>query len=140
VNKNTKWFRTNARKQFSYTNLAQVTLSAGHAIITKLIELTGGEEAKPQLPTKTDDGFEQPDHKKIASKKESPLLDISEMKELETEIGKLAVKLQICVRRSHEIVEEEIGKENITEGTRATLVKSFAATLFIEASRRGVGR
>ena len=29
----------------------------GHAIINKLIELTGGEEEKPQLPTKPDDGL-----------------------------------------------------------------------------------
>lgn len=128
------------KKQFSYTNLAQVTLLGGHAIITKLIELTGGEEPEPQLPTKPDDGFKKPDNKKMVKEKESSLLNISEMKELETKIGKLAMKLQICVRKSHEIVEDEIGKENITEGTRATLVKSFAATLFIEASRRGVGR
>jgi hypothetical protein len=34
-----------------------VSKEQGHAIINKLIELTGGEEEKPQLPTKPDDGL-----------------------------------------------------------------------------------
>ena len=40
------------KKLFGYSNLAKVSLDEGHAIINKLIELTGGEEATPQLPTK----------------------------------------------------------------------------------------
>jgi hypothetical protein len=45
------------KKLFAYTNLAKVTLDDGHKIIDKLIELTGGEVEKPQLPTTPDDGF-----------------------------------------------------------------------------------
>lgn len=45
------------RSIFQYTNLAKVSKEQGHAIIDKLIELTGGEEEKPQLPTKPDDGL-----------------------------------------------------------------------------------
>ncbi|RCV63318.1 hypothetical protein C5S53_14300 [Methanophagales archaeon] len=45
------------RSIFQYTNLAKVSKEQGHAIINKLIELTGGEEEKPQLPTKPDDGL-----------------------------------------------------------------------------------
>ena len=46
------------RNLFKYENLAKVSKEQGHAIINKLIELTGGEEEeKPQLPTKPDDGL-----------------------------------------------------------------------------------
>ena len=45
------------RSIFQYTNLAKVSKEKGHAIINKLIELTGGEEEKPQLPRKPDDGL-----------------------------------------------------------------------------------
>jgi hypothetical protein len=143
-----KEIQNKCKKLFSYTNLAKVSMDEGHQIINKLIELTGGEEEKPQLPAKPDDGFKATVkdnliHEKIAQKtkeikKEST--ERSETKELETELGKLAEMLQICVGFSRDIVEEEIGKENVTEGTQAMLVKSFAATLFIEASRRGLGR
>jgi len=36
------------KKALGYTNLARVTLEEGHAIINKLIELTGGEEEKEE--------------------------------------------------------------------------------------------
>ena len=42
------------KKQFGYTNLAKVTLEDGHAIINKLIELTGGEEEEEKEPGKDD--------------------------------------------------------------------------------------
>jgi hypothetical protein len=129
------------KKKFGYTNLAKVTLSEGHALIDKLIELTGGEEQQqgarvtddgaPHLPTKPDDGI--PKHQTAI-----PALPSTE--DLETEIGHLAHMLQICVHDSKEIFKLEFGKENITEGTRAMLVKSFAATIFIEAGKRGIGR
>jgi hypothetical protein len=50
-----KDIQTKCKHLFGYQNLAKVSLQDGHAIITKLIELTGGEEEKPQLPTKPDD-------------------------------------------------------------------------------------
>lgn len=131
------------KKLFAYTNLAKVSLEDGHAIIDKLIELTGGEE-KEQGAIVTDDLSE---HKEIktepdkAKKEEKGVQDESEkIEELETELGKLAEMLQICVGFSRDIVQEEIGKENISEGTQAMLVKSFAATLYIDASKRGLGR
>ena len=59
------------RKSFDYTNLAKVSMSKGHQIIDKLIQLTGGEEKQEtqqearvtdddtkHLPTKPDDGLE----------------------------------------------------------------------------------
>jgi hypothetical protein len=52
-----KEIQKKCKKLFAYTNLAKVTLEDGHAIINKLIELTGGEEEKPQLPRKPDDGL-----------------------------------------------------------------------------------
>lgn len=119
------------KKLFAYTNLAKVTLEDGHKIIDKLIELTGGEEehpSAPQLSTKPDAD--------ITPRQAAD----AEGDELLSEIGKLAEMLQICIGYSRDIVQEELGKENITEGTRAILVKSFTATLFIEASKRGLGR
>ncbi|RCV65285.1 hypothetical protein C5S53_04550 [Methanophagales archaeon] len=52
-----KDIQKNCRSLFKYENLAKVSKEKGHAIINKLIELTGGEEEKPQLPTKPDDGL-----------------------------------------------------------------------------------
>jgi hypothetical protein len=133
-----KEIQKKCKKLLEYENLAKVTLEEGHAIIDKLVELTGGEEESgarvtdddlsPQLPTNPDDGITP----RQAAEAEGD--------ELLSEIGKLAEMLQICVGYSSDIVREEIGKENVTEGTRAMLVKSFTATLFIEASRRGLGR
>jgi hypothetical protein len=47
------------RSVFKYTNLAKVSREKGHAIIDKLVELTGGEEEKQeQGATVKDDGTE----------------------------------------------------------------------------------
>lgn len=130
-----KEIQKKCKKLFAYTNLAKVTMVDGHAIIDKLIELIDGEEetASPapstqQLPTKPHDDIST---REIAE---------ADGDELLSEIGKLAEMLQICAGYSADIVREEIGKENVSEGTRAMLVKSFTATLFIEASKRGLGR
>ncbi|MEA1957569.1 MAG: hypothetical protein U9N01_04360 [Euryarchaeota archaeon] len=130
-----KEIQKKCKKSLGYENLAKVSMEEGHRIIDKLVELTGGEETnglsapqKPQLPTKPDNGFTP---RQAAE---------SEGDELLSEIGKLAEMLQICVGYSRDIVKEEIGKENVSEGTQAMLTKSFAATLFIEASRRGLGK
>ena len=112
------------RSIFKYDNLAKVSKEQGHAIINKLIELTGGKE---EDQTKT-------------AKQETTKNEKGEAGELEAEIGNLAAALQICVGNSREIVSEELAKENITEGTKAILIKSFAATLFIEAMKRGLAR
>ena len=137
-----KEIQKKCKKLLGYENLAKVTLEEGHAIIDKLVELTGGEEeepAAPQLPTKPDDGMPKRQIRKEPAKKEEK--DESEkIEELEAELGKLAEMLQICVGFSRDIVQEEIGKENISEGTQAILIKSFAATLYIDASKRGLGR
>lgn len=53
--KDYKDIQKKCRSLFKYENLAKVSKEQGHAIINKLIELTGGEEEKPQLPTKPDD-------------------------------------------------------------------------------------
>lgn len=149
-----KEIQQKCKKLFAYTNLAKVTLENGHSIIDKLVELTGGEEEvsqhkdeqevleESQLPTTPDDGIPKREIKKEPAKKEKKVIqDESEkIEELEAEIGKLAEMLHICVGYSRDIVQEEIGKNNITEGTQAMLVKSFTATLFIEASKRGLGR
>jgi hypothetical protein len=50
-----KEIQNKCKKLFAYTNLAKVSMDDGHKIINKLIELTGGEEEKPQLPTKPEE-------------------------------------------------------------------------------------
>ena len=40
------------KKKFAYSNLAKMPAMEGHAMITKLIELTGGEEEKKKAETK----------------------------------------------------------------------------------------
>lgn len=134
-----KEIQKKCKKSLGYENLAKVTMEEGHAIIDKLTELTGGEEqpqrgarvtddGTPHLPTKPDDGI--PKHQTA----------IPAIEDWEKEIGHLSLMLQICVHDSKEIFKLEFGEENITEGTRAMLVKSFAATIFIEAGKRGIGR
>jgi hypothetical protein len=126
---------------FNYSNLAKVSIDQGHQIINKLNELTGREKEKPQLPAKPDEGHKATvkdnlTHEKIVQESAERV----ETKELETELRKLAGMLEICVGFSRDIVQTTVGRDNVTEGTQAMLVKSFAATLFIEASRRGLGR
>jgi hypothetical protein len=50
-----KEIQKKCKKLLGYENLAKVTLENGHAIIDKLIELTGGEE-EVQSPTPQHDG------------------------------------------------------------------------------------
>ena len=46
------------RKKFVYENLAKMPITEGHAMITKLTELTGGEEEESTGATVIDDGTE----------------------------------------------------------------------------------
>lgn len=139
-----KEIQKKCKKLFAYTNLAKVSLVEGHAIIDKLTELTGGEEQPQQGARVTDDGTShqptKPDDNPTTKKDEIIQDESRKIEGLESEIRDLAEILQICVGYARDIVIAEMGKENITEGTRATLVKSFAATLFIDASKRGIGR
>jgi hypothetical protein len=123
------------KKKFGYTNLAKITLAEGHALIDKLIELTGGEEEGGARVT-DDDPHHNTTKQEASSVNQHPGPDA----ELETDIGNLAKIMRFCVRESKVIVRAEFGKENLTEGTRATLIKSYAATMFIEAGKRGFGR
>ncbi len=122
------------KKYLNYENLAKVSMSQGHAIIDKLVELTGGEEEGGARVT--DDDPQHNTTKQEAGSVSLPRADL----ELEADIGELAKTMLFCVRESKIIVRDEFGKENLTEGTRATLIKSYAATMFIEAGKRGLGR
>jgi hypothetical protein len=141
-----KEIQKKCKKLFGYVNLAKVTLEEGHKIIDKLIELTGGEEeesAKPDtggISAAEVAALQAKEKERGKEKAVTTSSDRHKTGELERELGKLAEMLQICVGFSRDIVQGEIGKDNVTEGTQAMLVKSFAATLFIEASRRGLGR
>ena len=66
---------------FKYTNLAKVSKVQGHAIINKLLELTGGEQEEKQeqgatvkddgtehLPTEPDDGIKNKEEKTVQEK------------------------------------------------------------------------
>jgi hypothetical protein len=52
--------RSKCKKMFGYMNLAKLSLEDGHAMISKLIEVTGGEE-ETQLPTNPDEGLKNND-------------------------------------------------------------------------------
>ena len=130
-----KEIQKKCKKLLNYENLAKVSREQGHAIIDKLVELTGGEEEGGARVT--DDA---PPHN--TTKQEASLVNLRPRAdaELETDIGKLAKIMLFCVRESKVIFTGEFGKENLTEETQATLIKSYAATMFIEAGKRGVGR
>lgn len=130
-----KYIQKKCKTYLKYENLAKVSMSQGHAIIDKLVELTGGEEEGGARVTDDD-----PQHNTTKQEAGSVNLHPGADVELEADIGDLAKTMLFCVRESKIIVRDEFGKENLTEGTRATLIKSYAATLFIEASKRGLGR
>ena len=132
-----KEIQKKCKKFLNYENLAKVSLDDGHRIIDKLIELTGGEEAPQQEQDEVANLPKKPDTKQ---RFQGEALPAGNTEELETEIGVLSKMLQICVSDSKEIFNKEFGKESISEATRATLIKSFAATIFIEAGKRGIGR
>jgi len=133
-----KEIQKKCKKYLAYENLAKVSLDEGHRIIDKLIELTGGEEEAPQQEQKeTVEPSKSPDTKQ---KVQGEAVPVGNTEELETDIGVLSKMFQICVSDSKEIFNQEFGKESISEATRATLIKSFAATIFIEAGKRGIGR
>jgi len=133
-----KEIQKKCKKHLGYENLAKVSLDEGHRIIDKLIELTGGEEEAPQHEQK--ETAELPKDPDTKQKAQDEALPAGNSEELENEIGVLSKMLRICVSDSKEIFNQEFGKENISEATRATLIKSFAATIFIEAGKRGIGR
>jgi len=132
-----KEIQKKCKKLLRYENLAKVSLDDGHRIIDKLIELTGGEEEEDTQITqgRITELPKKPDMKQKFQGEALPAIT-----ELEKEIGVLSKMFQICVSDSKEIFNQEFGKESISEATRATLIKSFAATIFIEAGKRGIGR
>ena len=135
-----KEIQKKCKKLLGYENLAKVSLDDGHRIIDKLLELTGGEdEESHSTREETAELPKNPDTNQ-RTKNEEEAIAIGHSEELEKEIGVLSKMLQICVADSKEIFNQEFGNEYISEATRATLIKSFAATIFIEAGKRGIGR
>ena len=104
------------KKQFGYTNLAKMTLVDGHSMISKLIELTGGEEERneeptkddlspAQLPTKPDDGLAKIGPKKQEEEQTKEVAQ--EEEDLVTSTMRKAIRAAVDIT-NNEIVAKEI--------------------------------
>ena len=146
--KDYKDIQKKCRNMFKYENLAKISKEQGHAIINKLIELTGGEEEKPQLPTKPDDGLKNKGAKVTDEGNEhlskSPDKNWDRNKDVfsdnQKEVAKIAVIMKFTAREANTIVAEELQSSGLSESNKAQLIERFAVTLFIEAMKRGLGR
>ena len=115
-NEDFKEIQKKCKKQFGYTNLAKMKLVDGHSMITKLIELTGGEEErneKPtkddlspaQLPTKPDDGLAKIGPKKQEEEQTKEVAQ--EEEDLVTSTMRKAIRAAVDIT-NNEIVAKEI--------------------------------
>jgi hypothetical protein len=119
------------KKLFAYTNLAKVTLEEGHKIINKLIELTGGEEAKPQQGAKVTDDGSKPKETIEPPKKEE--------EETKTEEDLVTATMRASVRAAVDITLKEIvAKEVPVQGLGGVVLEIskviFEAKMSEEAS------
>jgi len=90
------------KKSLGYTNLAKVTLEEGHAIINKLIELTGGEEAEEAEEEIKDDLT-----KESEAKQEEIAEEVAEEDDLVTSTMRKAIRAAVDIT-NNEIVAKEI--------------------------------
>jgi len=90
------------KKALGYTNLAKVSLEEGHAIINKLIELTGGEEAEEAVEEIKDDLTKEPE-----AKQEEIVKDVAEEDDLVTSTMRKAIRAAVDITIK-EVVDKEV--------------------------------
>lgn len=98
--------RNKCKKMFGYMNLAKLSLDDGHAMISKLIEVTGGEEEEgtPQLPKKPDDGSPKREITKQPAEKEE---------EIRTEEDVVTATMRKAIRAAVDITQKEVIEKDI---------------------------
>ena len=89
------------KKALGYSNLAKVTLEEGHAIINKLIELTGGEEAEEEAEIK-DDLTKEPE-----AKQEEIVKAVAEEDDLVTSTMRKAIRAAVDITIK-EVVDKDV--------------------------------
>ena len=96
------------RSIFKYANLAKVSKEQGHAIINKLIELTGGEEEKPeQGETVKDDGTEH-----LPTKPDDRLKNIEKTIDVQDE-SVVTSTMREAIRAAVDITVKEVVDKNV---------------------------
>jgi len=90
------------KKALGYSNLAKVTLEEGHAIINKLIELTGGEEAEEAVEEIKDDLTKEPE-----AKQEEIVKEDAEEDDLVTSTMRKAIRAAVDITIK-EVVDKEV--------------------------------
>jgi hypothetical protein len=125
--------RNKCKKMFGYMNLAKLSFEDGHAMISKLIEVTGGEEEEktPQLPKNPDDGLPKREIKKQPAGKEE---------ETNTEEDVVSATMRASVRAAVDITLKEIvAKEVPVQGLGGVVLEIskviFEAKMSEEASK-----
>jgi hypothetical protein len=115
--------RSKCKKMFNYMNLAKLSLEDGHEMISKLIELTGGEEETQARddPAKDDSAQEKtdPDQKH---------------KEKDTTEGLVTATMRKAVRDAVDITLKEVVNKDVPVQGLGGFVLEIAKVIF-EAKR-----
>jgi hypothetical protein len=124
--------RSKCKKMFGYMNLAKLSLEDGHAMISTLIELTGGVEEKPQLPTKPDDKLKNKDstvkddltHEKTVQK------PTEKEEETKTEEDVVTATMRASVRAAVNITLKEIVAKEVPVQGLGGVVLEISKVIF----------
>jgi hypothetical protein len=108
-----KEIQKKCKKLLGYENLAKVSMEEGHKIINKLIELTGGEEEKPQLPTNPDDGFKNIGKKVSDVRTEHKEVINETTKKQEAEHDPVTATMRASVRAAVDITLKEVVAKDV---------------------------
>jgi predicted metalloprotease with PDZ domain len=105
--------RSKCKKMFGYMNLAKLSLEDGHAMISKLIEVTGGEE-KARLATDDDlisqQGARDTDDQ---SKPKEIIVEPAEKKKIKTEDDLVTATMRKAIRAAVDITLKEVVEKDV---------------------------
>jgi hypothetical protein len=125
--------RSKCKKMFGYMNLAKLSFEDGHAMISKLIELTGGEEERQPLDSTVKDNLTHEKTVQAPTEKEK-----EEPKTEEEDV--VTATMRASVRAAVDITLKEIvAKEVPVQGLGGVVLEIskviFEAKMSEEASR-----
>jgi hypothetical protein len=122
--------RNKCKKLFGYTNLARLSFYDGHEMISKLIEVTGGEE-KPQLPTKPDEGLKNKDTKVTEDGAEHKTEDSTEDVDVPvTGDDEVTFNMRVSVRAAVDITLKEVVEKEVPVQGLGGFVLEIAKVIF----------
>jgi hypothetical protein len=132
--------RDKCKKMFSYMNLAKLSLEDGHAMISKLIELTGGEE-ETQVPTNPDEGLKNKDTKVTEAGIEHKTEDSAEDVDVPvTGDDEVTFNMRASVRAAVDITLKEVVEKEVPVQGLGGFVLEIAKVIFDAKMSEKVGK